>query len=75
MNEGAPVTIAAGVSAGDMPTFADIRYGSRLGDNLTNCAIFEPNEPHIIESRAEIDPDDRDLRATLEAYDLILQSE
>jgi hypothetical protein len=60
-------------STGDKPTFAGIRYGSRLGDNLTNWAIFEPNEPHVIESAAEIDPDDPDLRATLEAYDLDLQ--
>jgi hypothetical protein len=58
-----------------MPTFSGIRYGSRLGDNLTNWAIFEPNEPRVIESGAEIDPDDPDLRATLEAYDLVLQSD
>jgi hypothetical protein len=61
-------------SGGDTPTFAGIRYGSRLGDNLTNWAIFEPNEPHALESAAEIDPDDPDLRTTLEACDLILQS-
>jgi hypothetical protein len=62
-------------SAGDAPAFAGIRYGSRLGDNLTNWAIFEPNEPHVIESAAEIDRDDPDLQATLDAYDLALQRE
>jgi hypothetical protein len=59
---------------GDAPAFSGIRYGSRLGDNLTNWAIFEPNEPHVLESAAEIDPDDPDLRATLAAYDLMLQA-
>jgi hypothetical protein len=58
---------------GDAPAFSGIRYSSRLGDNLTNWAIFEPNEPHVLTSAAEIDADDPDLRATLEAYDLVLQ--
>lgn len=62
-------------NADDMPTFAGIRYGSRLGDNLTNWAIFEPNEPRVIDSAAEIDPDDPDLRATLKAHGLVLQGE
>jgi uncharacterized protein (TIGR03382 family) len=62
-------------TAGDGAAFAGIRYGSRLGDNLTNWAIFEPNEPHVIESGNEIDPEDPDLRATLEAYGLVLQGE
>ena len=30
---------------GDTAAFAGIRYGSRLGDELTNWAVFEPNEP------------------------------
>jgi hypothetical protein len=60
---------------GDAATFAGIRYASRLGDNLTNWAIFEPNDPHVIERAIEIDPDDPDLRATLDAYDLVLRTE
>lgn len=55
------------------PAFAGIRYGSRLGDNLSNWAIFEPNQPFVLESAAEIDADDADLRVTLDAYDLVLQ--
>jgi hypothetical protein len=62
-------------SAGDTPALAGIRYGSRLGDNLANWPIFEPNEPRVLERAAEIDPDDPDLRATLKAYDLVLQGE
>jgi hypothetical protein len=41
----------------------------------TDWAIFEPNEPYVIETAAEIDRDDPDLRTTLEAYDLVLQGE
>jgi hypothetical protein len=51
--------------------FAGIRYGSRLGDEFTNWAIFEPNE---VEDRAAEDValDDPDLLAVIEAYDLTI---
>lgn len=53
------------------PAYAGIRYGSRLGDELTNWAIFEPNEPVDCE-QAEIEPDDPDLVQVLEDYGLVL---
>jgi hypothetical protein len=51
--------------------YAGIRYGSRLGDELTNWAIFEPNEP-IDREQQEIEPDDPDLVRVLEDYGLTL---
>lgn len=56
---------------GDTATFAGIRYGSRLGDELINWAILEPNDPTDQESDP-IERDDADLHAVLEAYDLQL---
>jgi hypothetical protein len=53
------------------PAYAGIRYGSRLGDELTNWAIFEPNEPVDCEQE-EIEPDDPDLVHVLEDYGLTL---
>ena len=53
------------------PTYAGIRYGSRLGDDLTNWAIFEPNEP-VGREQEEIQPDDPDLVRVLEDYGLAL---
>ena len=53
------------------PAYAGIRYGSRLGDELTNWAIFEPNEPVDCEQE-EIEPDDPDLAQVLEDYGLAL---
>jgi hypothetical protein len=53
------------------PAYAGIRYGSRLGDDLTNWAIFEPNEPVDCEQE-EIEPDDPDLLQVLEDYGLAL---
>ena len=49
--------------------FQGIRYASRLGDDLANWAIFEPNEPTALSS-AEIDEDDADLQAVLADYDI-----
>lgn len=57
--------------AGAAATFAGIRYGSRLGDDLTNWAIFEPNDPTDLDTEA-ITPDDADLLVVLEAYELRL---
>jgi hypothetical protein len=51
--------------------FQGIRYASRLGDDLTNWAIFEPNDPNVI-ANAEIDEDDPDLQAVLVDYKLVL---
>jgi hypothetical protein len=51
--------------------YAGIRYGSRLGDELSNWAIFEPNEPVDCEQE-EIEPDDPDLVHVLEDYGLTL---
>jgi hypothetical protein len=49
---------------------AGVRYRSRLGDDLVNWAIFEPNEP----SEAKSEPIDRDddeaLRVVLERFAL-----
>jgi RES domain len=55
----------------ERPAYAGIRYGSRLGDDLTNWAIFEPNEPVDCEQE-EIEPDDPDLVHVLEDYGLTL---
>ena len=48
---------------------AGVRYLSRLGDELTNWAIFEPNEPSEATSDP-IDPDDEALRVVFERFDL-----
>jgi hypothetical protein len=53
------------------PTYAGIRYGSRLGDELSNWTIFELNEP-VDREHAEIEPDDPDLVRVLEDYGLAL---
>jgi hypothetical protein len=45
------------------------RYLSRLGDELVNWAIFEPNVPSDATSEA-IDPDDEALRAVFDRFDL-----
>jgi hypothetical protein len=50
---------------------AGLRYQSRLGDELTNWAIFEPTRPTRAESRP-IEPGDADLRAVLELFSLVL---
>jgi hypothetical protein len=44
---------------------------SRLGDELTNWAIFEPNEPTTL-PHTEITEDDPDPQAVLDAYNLKL---
>jgi hypothetical protein len=51
--------------------FQGIQYASRLGDDLANWAIFEPNEPTALVS-VELDEDDADLQAVLEDYNLKL---
>jgi hypothetical protein len=51
--------------------FHGIQYESRLGDDLANWAIFEPNEPTAL-VHAEIVEDDPDLQAVLEDYHLAL---
>jgi hypothetical protein len=51
--------------------FQGIRYASRLGDNLTNWAIFEPNDPTALD-RVGINEEDPDLQAVLSAYKLTL---
>jgi hypothetical protein len=51
--------------------FTGIKYASRLGDDMTNWAIFEPNDP-VASEEAEIADDDEDLLAVLDAYDLTL---
>jgi len=51
------------------PRFSGIRYGSRLGDDFGNWAVFEsdPAPVHVVAARA-IDPGDADLQ---EALDLL----
>lgn len=49
-----------------------IRYGSRLGDELENWAIFEGSEP-LDTACQDIADDDPDLLAALGKYDLRLQ--
>jgi hypothetical protein len=56
---------------GGAGAFAGVRYASRLGDELTNWAIFEPNEPTHAQAE-EISSDDPDLLVVLRAYDLTL---
>jgi hypothetical protein len=46
-----------------------VRYLSRLGDELVNWAIFEPNEPSDATSEP-IDPNDEALRAVFERFEL-----
>jgi hypothetical protein len=48
---------------------AGVRYLSRLGDDLVNWAIFEPNEPSDAASEP-IDRDDEALRLVFERFDL-----
>ncbi len=48
---------------------AGVRYLSRLGDDLENWAIFEPNAPSDATSEP-IDPGDEALRAVLERFEL-----
>jgi hypothetical protein len=48
---------------------AGVRYLSRLGDEIVNWAMFEPNEPS--DARSEpIDRDDAALQAVLERFQL-----
>ena len=47
-----------------MRQFDGIRYGSRLGDEFENWAIFEPARP-TASSGAPLDPDDPDLLTAL----------
>ena len=54
--------------------FVGIRYASRLGDELTNWAIFEPNAVDNPDSE-DIDRDDPDLCVVLDAYNLVLDHE
>jgi hypothetical protein len=53
------------------PVFAGIRYASRHGDELTNWAIFEPNEP-IDREAEDLTVDDADLRTVAASYGLTL---
>jgi RES domain len=53
--------------------FAGIRYGSRLGDDVSNWALFEPVE--LRDTSAEpIGPDDEDLRAVVQLFGVELRS-
>jgi hypothetical protein len=66
------------VPAGERPRHRDVRrHPLRLKARRQphQRAIFEPNEPDILDSGAELGAEDPDLRATLEAYDLKLQNE
>lgn len=51
--------------------FAGVRYGSRLGDEIENWALFEPGEIFETE-RAKPTRDDPDLLAALEQLGLRL---
>ena len=57
-------------------SFAGIRYGSRLGDQFVNWAIFEPapdaTSAFLSISRAPVEADDPDLRAALDVLGLSL---
>ena len=57
-------------------SFAGIRYGSRLGDQFVNWAIFEPPpdapSPFLSISSAPVEADDPDLRAALDVLGLSL---
>jgi len=55
------------------PSFNGIRYGSRLGDELTNWALFEPGEPIVLVAGEPVSADDPDLLAVLERFDLTLE--
>lgn len=58
--------------SGEAPVpFAGLRYESRVGDELENWAIFEPNEPTGIETQT-IEPDDPDLLAAVARFGLTL---
>jgi hypothetical protein len=48
---------------------AGVRYLSRLGDELVNWAIFEPNEPSEAKSEV-IDREDEALQIVFERFDL-----
>jgi hypothetical protein len=52
-------------------TFAGIRYASRHGDDLTNWAIFEPNEPTDRDAD-DLSLDDPDLHTVAASYNLTL---
>jgi hypothetical protein len=62
----APRLLHYGIDAGEG------RGVARAGE-IRARAIFEPNDPHVIERAAAIDPDDPDLRATLDVYHLVLK--
>ena len=48
---------------------AGVRYLSRVGDELVNWAVFEPNDP--ADPRSDlIDADDGDLLAVFERFEL-----
>lgn len=49
-----------------------IRYRSRLGDELINWAVFEPNEPAVLRHADAIPGDDADLLAAVEQHHLVL---
>jgi hypothetical protein len=51
---------------------AGIRYRSRLGDELINWAIFEPNEPAVRRHADNILGDDPDFLADVEQHHLEL---
>jgi hypothetical protein len=53
---------------------AGITYRSRLGDELTNWAVFEGHQLEIVEADAIIAADDPDLVAALEILGLTLAS-
>jgi hypothetical protein len=56
--------------------YAGIRYGSRLGDDVLNWAIFEPgpgiHNPFVASKATSIDADDPDLRRALDVLGLTL---
>lgn len=54
-------------------SFSGIRYGSRLGDELTNWALFEPNEPVVHITGDPVDADDADLLEVLARYGLTIE--
>jgi hypothetical protein len=55
------------------PQFAGLRYGSRLGDELHDWALFERPGSALTESQHEaVDEDDPDLRLALERLGLRL---
>jgi hypothetical protein len=49
-----------------------ICYRSRLGDELTNWAIFEPNEPAVLRHADDIRGDDPDFLAAVQQHHLEL---